>query len=154
VIGAARQAASPSPVAKIVLTAVFFLVAGPLIAGLVTIPIIWYFSIDGMDAGQAVGSGVVVTLLGFWAIIPVGAISALGVGLTVGWLDVMRRMTSIWIAAVAGLVFGAVWGMVLQFNISEFAAVAPAVTVGSVVASTACWTVVRWARAARAGGRA
>ena len=152
--GAARQAASLSPVAQVVLTVAFFLIAGPLIAGPVTIPIIWYFSVEGMNASQAAASGLVVTLLGFWAIIPAGAIPALGVGLAVGWLDVMRGMTSLWIAVVAGLGFGAVWGMILQYNLAEFVAVVPAVTVGTVVGSVACWGIVRWARAAYARGRA
>ena len=79
--GAARQAASLSPIAQVVLTVAFFLIAGPLIGGPVTIPIVWYFSVEGMNASQAAASGLVVTLLGFWAIIPAGAIPALGVGL-------------------------------------------------------------------------
>ena len=95
-------------------------------------------------------SGLVVTVLGFWAVIPFGAVPAIATGLTVGWLDARYGVTSIWVPVAAGAVFGFIWGMVLQSNIAEFVAVTPAVTLGSVLASVVCWWLIRWARTRRA----
>lgn len=140
------------PRLQIALIALFFAIVGPMVAGPFVIAIVWYFSLEDMTVWRAVSSGLVVTVLGFWAIIPTGAPAAAAVGTTVGWYDVKRRMTSLWIPVVSGFVFGGLWGAVLQYNISEFVAVMPAVATGSVIGSMACWGIVQWVHARRARG--
>ncbi len=148
--GPVPKAGSWTPPAKIVLITLFFLIVGPLIAGPFTIAIIWYFSLDDMTVGRAVTSGLVVTVLGFWGLIPAGAVPALAAGLTSGWFEAMRGRAALWAVAGVGLVSGIVWGMVLQYYITEFVAIIPGVAVGSLVGSAACWAIVRAARNARA----
>ena len=139
----------PTTFARIVLTALLFALVGPLVAGPVVIPIIWYYSFAEMSFGQALVSGVVVTLLGFWAIIPAGAVPGLAVGTTIGWLESTGGATGVWVPIAAGIVSGAIWGAVIQHNVSEFEAVAPAVAIGVVVASVTCWQIMRWLRTIR-----
>jgi hypothetical protein len=146
---AADNPAARSPIRRIVLTVLFFVIVGPLIGGPIAVPIIWYFSFSDMNISQAIISGLIVTVLGFWAIIPAGLIPAAGVGGTVVWCEMKFDMTGMWVPVVAGLSFGVVWGSVLQFNVEELTAVIPAVTLGSVVASLACWWILRRARAMR-----
>ena len=145
-IMAARKAASPTPAAKIVLITLFFLIAGPLIAGPFAIAIIWYFSLPDMSIARAIQSGLVVTALGFWALIPAGAVPALATGLTTGWLEVTRGRADGWAVAGSGLLSGILWGLVLQYNITEFESVILGVAVGSLVGSLICWKIVRMAR--------